>query len=376
MNRVTICLTNSWTKSWCAPKLVKLSRQTRIISSFSLLALISFQLSACAEPTPEATQVDRGDLKNATQFSDISAAGPDSSWLVTTHGDLILISTQRQQHKADIESGQVAVVSFIDSMHGWVVDRKSRTWTTSDGGNSWQLVSSSQQPAPAFYLPQQLIFVDRLNGWLVGLFSVWQTVDGGKTWEQQFSVSTSLEERIGRLYRAVFINQVAGWVSSSAGLVIQTTDGGKTWKTLAVASDRTDVHDIAFSDELTGWLIGRPNGGIYRSEDRGATWHQQFSSPDDNYLNSVHFVNRNEGWAVGWRSKGLVNDREGLVLHTSNRGTNWSENDIGSEEPFFSRVLFYDVQHGWLVGRDNVYYTENGGESWKIVLKLPAVAQI
>jgi len=301
----------------------------------------------------------------------VSPSGPDSIWVVTVSGELLQISKQGEHRKANIESGAVSVVTFIDSVHGWVADRKSRVWSTSDEGNSWQLVSASPEKDKDFYLPQQLIFVDELHGWLVGISMVWRTADGGRTWQERFSVGSNSEERIGRLYRGAFVGPESGWLASSGGVVIQTNDGGTSWKTLTPVAERMDLHGVFFSDEKTGWLIGRPDGGIYSTKDSGKTWRGEFTAVEGTYLNSVHFVNRNEGCAVGLTVKNQ--DREGLVLHSLDGGDKWAQVSTNMKERFFDRVAFYDQHHGWLIARDDIYYTDDGGQTFRTVLKLPPV---
>ncbi|MFZ0060740.1 MAG: YCF48-related protein, partial [Pyrinomonadaceae bacterium] len=111
-------------------------------------------------------------------------------------------------------------------------------------------------------------------------------------------------------------------------LLLETTDSGDSWKELTVAADI------------------RPS--------------------------SVCFVG-DKGWLAG--SQRIINDEEvkllGVLLLTEDAGKSWSPVQFGPEEPFFTDVRFTDPTHGWLVGRDSLYTTADGGKTWRQVLNLP-----
>lgn len=334
-------------------------------------AVLSLIGAACCQRGLDQERTSAADLSKLSQFTSSCPSGPDSIWIVTVDGDLRQISKNGEAKRANINAGEIVVVNFLDSMHGWVIDRKNRTWRTSDGGNSWQLATTSSKETPNFYLPQQLIFVDEVNGWLIGIFKIWRTLNGGETWQEQFSVSDTSEERVGRLYRGAFVGPESGWVTSSSGILLQTNDGGKTWKTLTVASEHTDLHEIVVSDGHSGWLVGRPQGGIFLTKDGGMSWHIQLTDADRTYINSLSFVDEQDGWAAGWRYVNPDANRNGILMHTSDGGQTWLQKETDVAEPFFERVTFDDKKHGWLLARDDVYYTEDSGNSWRRVFRLP-----
>ena len=105
--------------------------------------------------------------------------------------------------------------------------------------------------------------------------------------------------------------------------------------------------------------------------DGGKTWRRQFTAVDGTYLNSTDFVNGNEGWAVGWTVKNQ--NREGLVLHTTDGGDKWAQVSTNLKERFFDRVFFYDQHHGWLIARDDIFYTDDRGQTFRLVLKLSPI---
>lgn len=349
------------------------TRNARLSKELMLVLLLVCLAGGCSRTVPDAVSAaqDSGtNLNNETQFVNVSRRDAESIWVVTRSGDLMLVSKSGERRKSNI-LGAVVVASFIDQSRGWSADTKGRIWQTSDGGDSWFLIST--KPIDGFYMPQHMIFHDDLHGWIVGLFTVWQTVDGGKTWQISLSISEISEPRVGRLYRGAFVDRAFGWLASSGPIVIRTTDAGRSWNTVAVSSDVTDLHDIFFVDQNTGWAIGRPHGGIYSTEDGGTTWREKLASSERSYLNSIFFVDRNEGWAVGWRSSGLVDTRTGIVLHTTDGGKSWSHQAIGEAERFLNRVTFYDNLRGWLIARDNIYFTQDAGKNWVKVLSLAPV---
>lgn len=75
-------------------------------------------------------------------------------------------------------------------------------------------------------------------------------------------------------------------------------------------------------------------------------------------------VLNNEGRLAG--SQRIVNGNsfrlEGMLLHTT---------DVGPNEPFLTDVRFADKEHGWVVGRDTLFRTEDSGKTCKGVMSLP-----
>jgi photosystem II stability/assembly factor-like uncharacterized protein len=74
----------------------------------------------------------------------------------------------------------------------------------------------------------------------------------------------------------LFLGTVAGWLYES-------NDGGGTWKRVSRVAKRDDlVLDHILLDPLNakhlivgGWVIDRPDGGLYESHDGGLTWYNQ-----------------------------------------------------------------------------------------------------
>jgi len=87
---------------------------------------------------------------------------------------------------------------------------------------------------------------------------------------------------------------------------------------------------------------------------------------------SVRFVDSSEGWAVGSEaaSNAAKGTMRGVLVHTRDGGQSWDRVELQGEEPSFDRVQFTDRANGWLVGRKNIYRTEDGGKNWQVVLTI------
>jgi photosystem II stability/assembly factor-like uncharacterized protein len=131
-------------------------------------------------------------------------------------------------------------------------------------------------------------------------------------------------------------------VSAAFHLDVDTlTDGG--WEIQHANNRITGVH---FFDDNDGVSIGW-SGLFYETSDGGKTW-----------------THRNLGW-MAWDfdwigDQGWVLSSAG-VGHTSNRGENWTFQNI----PLSSgeKIRFVDSLHGWICG-NGIAYTEDGGTSW------------
>jgi photosystem II stability/assembly factor-like uncharacterized protein len=73
------------------------------------------------------------------------------------------------------------------------------------------------------------------------------------------------------------------------------------------------------------------------------------------FIHGLDFVTKSRGWAVGW---------EGLILHTADRGLNWTTQTSGTREHLLA-VKFVTGETGLAVGDDGIVLgTRDGGKTW------------
>ena len=349
---------------------------TKFLAAF--LAFLAFYSGSCAGKTNRDDSAGSSTTGNASTViwealpQVKSAAFIDSklAWLVTTEGN-ILYTYDAGSYWATVGDKvirDIKCVSFIDSKNGWVVNEEGRVWQTINGGEEWSEIGNVVGKERNFNSPKQMLFADKLHGWILDMFAVWCTDNGGETWKRCLSLD-SKQDNDWQPIHASSINASTVWVSSTNGIIHHTRDGGKSWRTQTVLPG-SDIRAIHFINEDTGWITGSPLAGIHRTDDGGSNWQQQLSGVN---ILSIYFLNINEGWAVGKQARDKSKPSGGVILHTIDGGRKWQPILIGENEPFFNQVYFTDNSHGWLFARDNTYRTDDGGKSWSLVLKLPPI---
>ena len=113
------------------------------------------------------------------------------------------------------------------------------------------------------------------------------------------------------------------------------------------------MYSVHFVNDTTGWATG-DGGIILKTTDGGSNWIQQ-SQPSGVYsLFGVYFVDDSLGWAVSVGGK---------IITTTDGGSNWSIQSTG--HPILWSVHFVDSTTGWVVGDDGtILNTKDGGENW------------
>jgi len=265
-------------------------------------------------------------------------------------------------------------VTMLDGRRGWAINHQGQVFRTDSGGATWTRISELHE----FTCSNQIEFVNEKEGWIRECLSLWRTRDGGVTWQKMLSTVTP--GVAGQPTGMFLIEANTVVVSGSGGQVYLTKDAGETWKIQALfAGNGVDYDDVWFVDSKHGWITGKQvlvageslRPLLFETIDGGESW-KQLSVNHDILPSSVCFVDR-EGWLAG--SQRIVTGDsvrlEGMLLHTTDGGNSWEPVQLGPSEPFLTEVRFADKEHGWVVGRDTLFRTEDSGKTWKRVLSLP-----
>lgn len=133
-----------------------------------------------------------------------------------------------------------------------------------------------------------------------------------------------------------------------------------TWERLDSPTDQ-NLNSVYFVDSLYGWAAG-DSGIIIHTSNGGTDWVIQDSKSLNN-IRDIYFLNQELGWAVYWE---VMNYPFGTyVLKTTNGGEDWISSEFPEENIFSQCILYLDSLNGWMGGKPYpIKRTTNGGISW------------
>ena len=313
-----------------------------------------------------------------SQIASFSQSGPSQAALVLEKTRELRITNDGGLTWQTIQPAAVSdmfeCATMLDAQRGWALSHEGHVFATDSGGANWKKISELKE----FTCAHQIEILNEKDGWIRECLSILRTRDGGVTWEKMLSTVTP--GTIGQPTGMFVFDANTVIASASGGQFYLTKDGGVTWRiTSPISGDKMDFNDVWFVDRMHGWLAGsqvivsgessRPR--LFETTDGGDSW-REVSVNADMHPSSVCFVG-DDGWLAGARR--IVNGDsvrlEGLLLHTVDGGKSWEPVPLGPDEPYLTDVRFIDKEHGWLVGRDSLYRTDDHGKTWSRVLTLP-----
>ncbi len=236
-------------------------------------------------------------------------------------------------------------VHFVDSLEGWTVGSFGTVMHTIDGGLSWDIlnIGTTEELNDVF-------FVGRNDGWIVGYGLIYHTSDAGGTWnEQDLPVPLNCES-------VFFIDEDNGWIVGSNYTIIHTENGGESWEEQdsGMGSEYGWLTSVFFINEDMGWTCGW-NNVILKTTDGGEYWNETTSGGND-FLSSVYFIDNSVGWVSG----------SGMIFKSTNGGNTWFE--IASDLNGTSCIYFSDLLNGWTCGGYGIIYRSgDGGLTWEMM---------
>ncbi len=331
-----------------------------------------------------------------TTLSGISFPTLGTGWTANIDGEIYRSddggASWSLAHTAD---GGLSAIQFLDPQVGWAIGGNTFLRTL-DGGQSWQ-----KKPVPPGTWAADAYFADAMHGWAVGDgMNAVRTTNGGETWQRITSLSGNQ-----RLWSVSFADDATGMVVGETGVLSLSTDGGVSWTprqsggsgftngmdavdaTHAWAANdagevlhTTDgsfwvrsnvpqvsvygrVDDVDFVDRSVGWAVATDSAWvgdtakIARSNDGGLTWNLQFGLPGDSYGEGIEAIDVERAFAIFTRA-----GQGGLVYRTTDGGANWINVSPSAASHF--GLDFVDANRGWLAG-GLIYRTIDGGNSWQ-----------
>ena len=211
----------------------------------------------------------------------------------------------------------IDVIYFYDKQNGWAISGQENTnfiYSTNDYGETWEMVSLNDS---SFY--NDIVFINSEIGFIVGVEKLYKTINGGVDWE-----CNNLE---GYWFNDIeqitpSLGYVCGYYYSNGGQIMNnfiycSNDGWEdqtNWiKQLKVKNSK--FNSIEMIDSLVGFVCGfiiddnyQINGIIYHTSDGGKNWEENYTIVDTE-LNDIQFIDENTGWAVGENGISIKNHK-------------------------------------------------------------------
>ncbi|MCK6604373.1 MAG: YCF48-related protein [Ignavibacteriaceae bacterium] len=231
---------------------------------------------------------------------------------------------------------------------------------STDGGNTWALTPLTTGSTSTIW---SIDMVDNNIGYLSGTLSaVYKTTNGGATWD---SLSTT-GLPAGATFRKVdFISPTTGWLFASTpnsltNWIFKTTDGGLTWtgQTHGATGSAAQMYSSSMVNENYGYAVSwQPIP--YKTTDGGATWTAQaLVDAFGGFLYDIKMVDTAMGYAVG---------SSGRVYKTTNGGLLWDTLSVPTRSYGFQTLEVIDMNNVVIAGGTGVtMYTNDGGATWTL----------
>jgi len=197
------------------------------------------------------------------------------------------------------------------------------------------------------------VYIDTAGfGWTGGEASkVYYTTDFGQTWEER-----SLPTSFGNIFYLDYVPGSNGQhVVVAGGKTAYSLDAGQTWTEVPITSVTTGAFNgIRAMADTAIYLISN-RGLLFKSPDGGASWNQ-ITLPLEEEWKSLDFVDVNTGW---------LGSIAGKILKTTDGGQTWS---VDSSHNSLIKLDFLDADIGFMVDGQDFLKTEDGGDSWDLVV--------
>lgn len=232
--------------------------------------------------------------------------------------------------------------------------------------------------------------VSQLEAWVSGSQgTVAHTTDGGQSWRLVTLPGEGVAELDLRDFAVLSPEHLVAMSAGPGGLsrVFLSQDGGRQWQERARCLEDEGFWDgIAFWDEQQGLLIGDPVGqriSLFTTTDGGVTWS---GLPNDSRpkMAEGEYCFAASGTSLALQSGGfawlVTGGSQSRVLRSTDGGHTWKGQLLplvsGSSGAGAFSVAFRDALHGVVVGGDYLApdareavaaWTADGGRSWQVI---------
>ncbi|MFD2670414.1 WD40/YVTN/BNR-like repeat-containing protein [Marinicrinis sediminis] len=350
---------------------------------------MSIMISSCSSES----QTQQVELTQEDHFPyEIKMLNQKDGWAYRTHvkEELALRYTTngaQNWHHTEIEEAYLlhAKVYILSEETVYILTSQNQLIRTNDRGVTWKIESLPPVKGNA-----QLSWIDGSNGWLMDVYDtglhyssadMYTTSNGGESWTllSSTSQSTSGLTSDGFKTNLSFKDTLKGWVSGNVVTdqipwLYATTDGGSKWEKQYLENPVSQMKELTsftvhnpqiFSDTMIVSVEYKCETFIcidfFKKQIEGSIWtyiHTFKLSPQSEQSTvTIQFLNQNEGWLSDLHA----------IYHTVDGGMSW-DLMYKTNEYMISNLQFTENQIGWMVAGNNkiqnLYTSMDQGETW------------
>lgn len=214
--------------------------------------------------------------------------------------------------------------------------------------------------------------VHGISGWKFVL----STIDGGNTWNP---VTCSSNDNLNKfpLNDIGYVYPISKNVLLTTGYQVhKSNDTGKTWINVSPQLVGASIDNLYVIDSLT-WLVAEGNH-ILKTNNGGQTWETVFQTDFIGTFEHFSFPSLN----IGYINFGVVdwdhNATAGHILKTNNGGQTWTImnpepwKSNGIPIPYLVAMQFTSEMIGYIstIGDSKLYKTTDGGDNWMLITNI------
>ena len=233
----------------------------------------------------------------------------------------------------------ISDIQTIDSQKAFIVTAPESgsgaangLWKTENGGTSWTKVTGVFSNASFGNI---VYFWDTNNGIVIGdpvngKYEMYKTTDGGNSWSVLTTAPSQTNDDYGYVGGKVVFGENV-WLTSNTGKILHTADRGLTWKSYFAPIDDFEGEEVngsmSFSSATYGLIVDN-SSTLWFTEDGGQNW--DIKASDSYFDGDIQYVPGSTNTFISTGINGSSSLGTGSA-YSNDGGQNWTVIESGTQ---------------------------------------------